>query len=243
MRRVPGQYATSDRWVRRVWTLCLGVSRFNLDTGKAIGVRRVDVPGWSMGMRETGDDGMSDHDLCPWWMGYFLASPLRRLYQNPERILADHVKAGMVALDVGSAMGFFTLPMARLVGESGRVIAVDLQEKMLRSLRRRALRAGISGRIETRTCPSTSLGIDDLEDHVDFALAFAVLHEMPEIKVTLAGIYRSLRHGGRLLVAEPSGHVTVEEFARTTATAKECGFEVISTPSIRSSRSVLLAKR
>jgi ubiquinone/menaquinone biosynthesis C-methylase UbiE len=185
---------------------------------------------------------MSDHVLCPWWMGYFLASPLRRLYQNPERILAPHVKAGMVALDVGSAMGYFTLPMARLVGGNGRVIAVDLQEKMIRSLKRRAHRAGLSGRIETRTCSSRSLGIDDLADRVDFALAFAVLHEMPDARGTFTGVYRSLRAGGRLLLAEPSGHVTVEEFARTTATANESGFNVVSTPTIRSSRSLLLAK-
>lgn len=185
---------------------------------------------------------MSDHVLCPWWMGYFLASPLRRLYQNPERILAPHVKIGMVALDVGSAMGYFTLPLARLVGENGRVIAVDLQEKMIRSLRSRARRAGLAGRIETRTCSSTSLGIDNLVDQVDFALAFAVMHEMPEARGTLVSIYQSLRPGGRLLLAEPSGHVTIEEFARTTATAKECGFDVVSTPTIRGSRSLLLAK-
>ena len=185
---------------------------------------------------------MSDHVLCPWWMGYFLASPLRRLYQNPERILGPHVQTGMVVLDVGSAMGYFTLPMARLVGESGRVIAVDLQEKMIRSLKRRARRAGLAERIETRICPSTSLGIDDLVDRVDFALAFAVLHEMPDARETFTGIHRSLRAGGRLLLAEPSGHVTIEEFARTTATAKECGFDVVSVPTIRSSRSLLLAK-
>ena len=125
---------------------------------------------------------MSDHRVCPWWLGYFLASPLRRLVQDPEKILKPYVKEGMTVLDIGSAMGFFTLPVARMVGEQGRVIAVDLQEKMIRSLQRRAQKAGLADRIETRICSSTSLGIDDLAGSVDVALAFAVLHEMPDSK-------------------------------------------------------------
>ena len=161
---------------------------------------------------------MNEH-VCPWWVGYLLASPIRRLFQNPERILQSHVKAGMTILDVGCAMGFFTLPMARLVGDGGQVIAVDLQEKMTRSLRRRARKADLLQRIETRTCSGTSLSIDDLEGRIDFALAFAVLHEMPDIAGALASISRSLRPGGRLLIAEPTGHVSEQEFGRTSAIA------------------------
>ena len=81
------------------------------------------------------------HSVCPWWLGYLLASPIRKLIQDPDRILSPYVKPGMVALDVGSAMGFFTLPLARIVGSTGHVIAIDLQEKMIKSLRRRATRS------------------------------------------------------------------------------------------------------
>ena len=161
---------------------------------------------------------MNEH-VCTWWVGYLMSSPIRRLFQNPERILQSHVKAGMTILDVGCAMGFFTLPMARLVGDGGQVIAVDLQEKMTRSLRRRARKADLLQRIETRTCSGTSLSIDDLEGRIDFALAFAVLHEMPDIAGALASISRSLRPSGRLLIAEPTGHVSEQEFGRTSAIA------------------------
>ena len=181
--------------------------------------------------------------ICPWWLGYLLASTLRRLLQNPEDILTPHVKPGMTVLDVGCGMGFFTLPMARMVGADGRVIAVDLQEKMILSLRRRMTTAGLSARIETRNCTSGSLAIDNLAEHIDFALAFAVLHEMPDIKSALASICRSLRPAGRLLIAEPTGHVSDEEFKQTTLLAIELGLDVIDSPRIRRSRSALLSRK
>jgi ubiquinone/menaquinone biosynthesis C-methylase UbiE len=49
----------------------------------------------------------------------------------------------MTVLAPGPGMGFFTIPLARLVGPSGRVIAVDLQPKMIESLKRRASKAGV----------------------------------------------------------------------------------------------------
>jgi len=77
--------------------------------------------------------------VCPWWIGYLLASPLRRrLGQDPVKILSPYVREGMTVLEPGPGMGFFTIPLARLVGPSGRVIAVDLQPKMIESLKRRA---------------------------------------------------------------------------------------------------------
>jgi len=181
--------------------------------------------------------------VCPWWLGYLLINPARRLLQNPDRILQAYVKSGAVVLDVGCAMGFFTLPLARLVGERGRVIAIDLQERMIRSLERRARKAGLSAWIEARTCTSSSLGIDDLAGRIDFALAFAVLHEVQYMRAALVSIGRSLRPGGLLLIAEPKDHVSVEEFDRTTATACECGFDIVGSPTIRRSRSLLLSRR
>ncbi|TFH64572.1 MAG: class I SAM-dependent methyltransferase [Candidatus Zixiibacteriota bacterium] len=175
-------------------------------------------------------------------MGYFLANPLRRLVQNPEKILQPYVKEGMRVMDVGSAMGFFTLPLARLVGDQGRVIAVDLQEKMIRSLERRAHKAGLASRIETRICSSTSLNIDDLAGSVDVALAFAVLHEMPDNAAAILSIARSLKGGGLFLMAEPAGHVSAEGFRQASNVALQQGLEVVSKPVIWHSHAVVLRK-
>ena len=71
---------------------------------------------------------MANH-VCPWWVGYLLLLPLRRLRQSPRKWLGRFVTEGMVVLEPGPGMGFFTLDLARMVGASGRVVAVDVQKE------------------------------------------------------------------------------------------------------------------
>ena len=180
--------------------------------------------------------------VCPWWLGYLLASPIRKLYYNPENILKPYIHEGMTVLEVGSGMGFFTLPLARLVGETGHVVCADLQEKMIRGLRKRATRAGLINRIDSRVSTPKSLCIDDLVEKVDFALVFAVLHEVPDAKQFLVEIQRSLKKGGSLLFSEPAGHVLREAFGGTLAMAQTLGFRIVDSPKIRGSHSSLWVK-
>lgn len=97
------------------------------------------------------------HRVCPWWLGYLLVNPLRRLVQNPVALLQPYVAEGMTVLEPGPGMGFFTLDLARLVGPAGRVIAIELQPRMLEALRRRAQRAGLGGRVEVRAAERDTL--------------------------------------------------------------------------------------
>jgi ubiquinone/menaquinone biosynthesis C-methylase UbiE len=180
--------------------------------------------------------------VFPWWLGYLLVSPLRKLYYNPENVLKPYIREGMTVLEVGSGMGFFTLPLARLVGDSGRVVCVDLQEKMIRAVKKRATRAGLINRIELRVSTPISLCIDDLVEKVDFALVFAVVHEVPDAKQFLLEIQRSLRKGGLLLFSEPAGHVSREAFGGTLATAQMLGFRITGSPKIRGNHSSLWVK-
>jgi len=180
--------------------------------------------------------------ICPWWLGYVLASPLRRLMQNPEQILSPFVKPGMTLVDVGSAMGFFTLPLAKLVGKDGRVIAVDVQEKMLNSLVARAKRAGLSDRIKPVQCSFDSLGLDKMAGQADFALAFAVLHEMPDVPQAMKEVHASLKPGGCILIAEPKGHVTLAAFNETIRKVEACGFKLETSPLISKSHSAVMRK-
>jgi len=185
---------------------------------------------------------MAEH-VCPWWVGYFLASPLRRLSQNPEKILSPYVKPGMTVIDVGCAMGFFSLPLARLVGSDGRVVCVDVQKKMIDSLRRRANRAGHAKNMDLRVCEKSSLGLDDLAGKIDFVLAFAVAHEIPDVPGLMTQMHAMLAPDGRcLLAAEPSGHVNARDFEKTVAAAQQAGLTIVERPEIRRSRAVLLAR-
>lgn len=185
---------------------------------------------------------MSTH-TCPWWVGYLLVTPLRRLKENPRKILAPFVREGMTVVEPGPAMGFFTLEMARRVGPSGRVVAVDLQEKMLATLRRRAAKAGLEDRIETRVCGPDDLNIADLSGCVDFALLFFMVHEVATPEDFLRSIFEALRPGGQALFVEPRGHVSRQAFGANVRRAEEVGFEIAEPPRGRELRVVLQRPR
>jgi ubiquinone/menaquinone biosynthesis C-methylase UbiE len=180
--------------------------------------------------------------VCPWWFGYFLTCPLRRLAFDPAKFLAPYVQDGMTVLEPGPGMGFCTLELARLVGPRGRVLAVDIQTRMLQALRRRAAKAGLLERIEARLATPDSLALDGLDGAVDFALAFAMVHEMPSVSVFFTEAARALRPGACLLLAEPSGHVKAPAFQAELDAAAQAGFEVTGRPHIRSNQAALLKK-
>ena len=183
------------------------------------------------------------HRVCPWWLGYVLVNPLRRLWQDPHKILAPFVREGMTVLEPGPRMGFFTLELARLVGVSGRVVALDLQPKMLDRLKRRLAKAGLLERVNIRLVQPESMGLADLTRSMDFALAFAVVHEMPSASSFFSELSRSLKRGGRLLLAEPKGHVKEGHFDAELEVAKQAGLVVVDRPHIRHSLTALLTIR
>ena len=148
----------------------------------------------------------------------------------------------MTVLDFGSAMGFFSIPLAQMVGPTGKVICVDMQEKMLARLKKRAQKAGVSTQIKTRLCAQDSLGLEPLAGTINFALLFAVVHEVPARAALFAGLASALAARANLLVAEPKGHVSGADFARTLSVAKEHGFVEAGTPQIARSYAVLLKR-
>jgi ubiquinone/menaquinone biosynthesis C-methylase UbiE len=156
--------------------------------------------------------------------------------------LGPFIKEGMTVLDVGCAMGFFSLPAARMVGLNGKVICIDLQQKMIDVLQRRARRAGLFHSMELRLCAEDGLGLRDRAGTADFAFAIAVVHEVPDSALLFQEIHQTLKPSGHLLVVEPKGHVSVEAFDATVATAPEAGFAVLERSKNRFGHTVLLKK-
>ena len=180
--------------------------------------------------------------VCPAWLGYFLASPIRKFIHPPQTILTPYVKEGMTVLDIGCGMGFFSIPLAQMVGAAGKVICVDMQEKMLKGLEKRVQKAGVSARIETRLCSQHTMGLQDLAERIDFALAFAVVHEVPDPRRFFVELVATIVPSGSVLLAEPKGHVSEAEFTSTLWMAQQQGLTMLKTLQIFRSRSVLLKK-
>jgi ubiquinone/menaquinone biosynthesis C-methylase UbiE len=183
-----------------------------------------------------------EHRVCPWWIGYLMASPVRRLWHNPRTILQPFVTEGMQVLEPGCGMGFFTVELARLVGPRGKVVAVDVQPQMIGGLQRRARKAGLVERIDARLAKGDSMEITDLAGTIDFGLAFAMIHELPNAGHFLDEVYRALKPGRKILVAEPKGHVKEAEFTKLMETAKRTGFRVEAGPTIRSSLTAVFTR-
>jgi ubiquinone/menaquinone biosynthesis C-methylase UbiE len=186
---------------------------------------------------------MAKHAVCPWWIGYLLASPVRKYFQDPVHILSSYVRAGMSVLEPGPGMGFFTLEIARLVGPSGRVVAVDAQPQMIEGLKRRARKAGLLDRIDARVARAESMALGDLDGAIDFTFAFAVVHEMPSAVHFFDEAARVMKPDASLLLAEPAGHVGESEFAQLLAAASEYGLQVIDRPSVSRCMAAVLSRK
>jgi ubiquinone/menaquinone biosynthesis C-methylase UbiE len=178
--------------------------------------------------------------VCPWWLCFTFDNPLRRLLHNPMAILTPYVQPGNAVIDIGAGMGYFSIPLAKLVGPSGHVTAIDIQTQMLSVLTKRARRCGVSERITTHLANPESLG-----DHAaaDFILAFWMLHEVPDQRRFLRQVYTLLKPNGLFLLVEPIIHVRKRHFLQTLQTAKSVGFAIEKSPNIRISHSALLSCR
>lgn len=175
--------------------------------------------------------------ICSWKHAFALDNPVRRLIHDPQKILGGYIKPGQTVLDVGCGPGTFSIAMAEMVGESGRIIAVDVQEEMLQILREKAARQGMESRIVTHKSDFDRIGI---LDKVDFALAFYMVHEVPDAEAFLKEIASLLKPGGKLLVVEPRMHVSAAAFEKTIEIARRAGLRAIDGPDVRLSRSKLL---
>jgi 2-polyprenyl-3-methyl-5-hydroxy-6-metoxy-1,4-benzoquinol methylase len=183
---------------------------------------------------------MTGHNMvCPWWFCFTFDNRLRKLLHNPEAILSPYVRPGSTVIDIGPGMGYFSIPLARLVGPTGLVIVIDVQAEMLAALARRARRSEVSERIQPRLASPGSLGN---HPKADFVIAFWMVHEVPNQRAFFIEIFGFLKPEGLFLLVEPIVHVRKKSFLRTVQTAKEVGFIVKDMPKIRLSHSVLFTR-
>jgi ubiquinone/menaquinone biosynthesis C-methylase UbiE len=182
--------------------------------------------------------GRSGH-VCPWWCCFTFDNMFRRRLQDPQQIVSQYISAGDTVLDIGPGQGYFTIPMSRLVGDTGKVYAIDVQRAMLSRLMKKAGQHGVSSRIVPKLVAPDSLALDM---QADFALAFWMVHEVPDRKRLLKEIYDALKPGKTLLIAEPLLHVSSLRFRETLADAQAIGFKIKEEPKVFFSQAALLEK-
>jgi SAM-dependent methyltransferase len=127
----------------------------------------------------------------------------REAEEAPTRALAlMKITPGSTVADIGAGSGYFTERLARLVGQSGKVFATDIQAGMLDLIRTRVARAGVT---------NVSLILSAPADPklpaaaVDLALMVDVYHELHDPQAMLARIRESLKTDGRLVLVEYKG--------------------------------------
>lgn len=177
--------------------------------------------------------------VCPAQLAFFLDNWVRRWIQPPGRIVGEYTQAGDTVLDIGCGPGFFTLEMARRVGETGRVYAIDLQAAMLTRVGRKAERMGLAKCIHLHQCRPDRI---DLAVQADFALAYYMVHETPSVDGFLNEVHQMVRPGGRLLAVEPRFHVGQRAFEEMCQAARDAGWVIEDKPKRKGGRSLLLRR-
>lgn len=181
-----------------------------------------------------------DNHICPWWLAYFFDNPLRRLIHPPDKILGPYVAPGMTVLDFGCGFGHYSIGMARLTGPSGRVVAADVQQKMLDKTMARARKAELGETIHPLLCDGRGIGEAPA---LDFALLCNSLHETPDPGGLLAELFALLKPGARVLLMEPAAHLKNGQFETELALAEAAGFKVVGQPKVIREMCRLLEKQ
>ncbi len=179
------------------------------------------------------------HHVCPVAIAGWLDNRVRRLYQNPRRILKPYVQEGMTVLDVGCGPGFFSVDMAQMVGKSGLVIAVDLHEAMLQKVRDKIIGTKLEKRIKLHKCEENKIGVSD---DVDFVLLFYMVHEVLDKKRFFEEIKEILKPKGQIFIVEPPCHVLKSAFKRNIKKAVDVGFKDFKGPNMLFHKTAILKK-
>jgi ubiquinone/menaquinone biosynthesis C-methylase UbiE len=163
---------------------------------------------------------------------------MRLLLQNPKKILGDYVKRGYTAVDIGCGPGFFSLALAKMVGEEGRVIAADIHKEMLDMVADGAEHLKLKPRIILHQCRADSLGI---AEKADFVLAFWVAHEVPNMIRFFDEIVKMLKPKGLFFLAEPRFHVNASMFQHEIKQAAAAGLKPYKEVKVSLSRGMLFS--
>ena len=154
--------------------------------------------------------------------------------------MEPYISKGMSVLDLGCGPGFFSIEIARIVSDSGKVIAADLQEGMLEKVNKKIKGTDLEKRIKLHKCQDDKIGVSE---KVDFVLAFWMIHEVPDQYNLFRELESILKPPGKIFIIEPKFHVSDKSFGEMIKIAENSGFEISGRPKVVFSRTVLLTHK
>jgi ubiquinone/menaquinone biosynthesis C-methylase UbiE len=168
-----------------------------------------------------------------------LNSKIRRLLQNPDKILSKYVQTGMNVLDYGCGVGYFTIPISKMVGSIGKVYAVDIQQEMLEKLGVKLSKTDIKNVVPVLKGTHKL----NIAEKIDLAIAIYVVHEVRNQKEFFLEINSILNPHGKLIVIEPNIIVQKKHFNKTIEYAVQSGFAELNTLNSFMSKSRVFQKK
>ncbi|XKT75114.1 MAG: class I SAM-dependent methyltransferase [Patescibacteria group bacterium UBA2103] len=127
-------------------------------------------------------------------------------FSNPQsNILQMGLREGMRVVDVGSGVGHYALAAAPVVGADGRVYALDVQEDVLKALKREAVEHGFSNITTVWGDIEVQFGTKLKAETADAVILGNVLFQIEDTNAALTEIRRILKPGGKVLVVDWAG--------------------------------------
>lgn len=129
-----------------------------------------------------------------------LEDPARKDWQKPSEVLkALNLSKEAAVADIGAGSGYFSIPLAKAVGKKGKVYAIDIDEKLLNYLEKRAEYAGIKNIEIVKSKPDNPL-LEPLS--VDLVFICNTWHHIEKRDEYLQLLYKSLKPNGRLVMVD-----------------------------------------
>jgi ubiquinone/menaquinone biosynthesis C-methylase UbiE len=129
--------------------------------------------------------------------GFYANESQRNQWQNPERILRRiGLKEGLNFMDIGCGNGYFSLPAAQIVGEEGKVYAVDLNGKAIEELKERAAERGLRNLVLVTGMAEETVFCEVCADIVFYGI---VLHDFNDPAKVLTNARKMIKPDGILV--------------------------------------------
>ena len=142
---------------------------------------------------------MSLHDRIEFWFISFIHDKMYSLFMDADSLLIPAgIKKGNYILEVGCGPGFFTLPAAKIVGEEGKIYAIDINPFAIKKIEKKIANAGIKN-IVPMIVDVTKTSMED--NSIDLAFFFGVIHSLIDIidDVTTE-MHRILKINGTIVI-------------------------------------------